>query len=126
MAGVDAGWVAVRKNGLRSAAPPPRAAGLTQPTCCPRFVVCPDWRLTPCPGRPKRELAGGCDGNVEKAIAHPVWVELVQRGTCEKVAPTVLPMGTCKLPPTMIATTNRPRTDGSCSIWVATRWIRIA
>ena len=45
----------------RSWAGSPRAAGFVQTTCWPRSVFWSDWRLTPWPGRPKSESAGGVD-----------------------------------------------------------------
>src|SRR5580700_7580081 len=33
--------------GTRSPTPDEKFAGLTQATCCPRRVFCPDWMLTP-------------------------------------------------------------------------------
>ena len=59
-------------------------------------------------------------------MAHPNWVVLVQSGTCVNVAPTVLPVGTWRLPPGTIATTRRRSTEGSWSSWVAMRWMRMA
>jgi hypothetical protein len=38
-------------------------------TCWPALAVCPDCRLTPWPGLPNSESAGGCEGYDEKAIA---------------------------------------------------------
>ncbi len=75
--------VADGKYGVSTEAlPPPMDAGLTQATSMPTLAVavCPLWRLTPWPGTPKSELAGGCEGKLEYAITHPDWAVAVQSG----------------------------------------------
>ena len=91
--------------------PPPRAAGFTHSTCWPVVAVWPESTLTPVPGRPNRVNAGGRLGNDEYAITQPVWLAAVQAGTCWKLPPTVLPVGTWTLPPRTIAETSRFRSS---------------
>ena len=105
-----------RKYGASAPVPPPMAAGLTHATSWPAAVNCNDSRLTPEPGRPNSASGGGGAPKVEYAMAQPSRAADVHSGMFLKVAPTVFPSGTWRLPPARMAVTMWRRTDGLGSI----------
>ena len=100
-----------------------RVAGLTQATCCPADAVCPESRLTPWPGRAKKDAAGGVEPKVEYASTQPVCVAEPHVGMFLKLPPTVFPTGTWTLPPRMMAETISLRSRGDGSTWASSSLI---
>jgi hypothetical protein len=109
---------AVRKNGCRTPDLVLNVTGFTHATCCVPVPPCPESRLTPLPARPKSEFAGGVVPKEEYAMTQPVAEADRQVGMLRNVPPTVLPGGTCTLPPSRMAETMRLRSVGEGSTWV--------